>query len=170
MTMMASAGRSRGVGEKLRRVNWTIITLLCALAVIGVIMHFSAAEGSWAGRPLSHGSRFAAVLVIAIGVALLDSRVWLAIAYPVYFGTLLLLVGVELFGETRMGATRWLDVGPVSLQPSEMMKIGIVLALARYYQNLDPRNAGTLLWSIPPLLMIGALEAAANPQKDRRRA
>ena len=166
MSMMSSAGRSRGVGEKLRRLNWTIITLLCALAFIGVIMHFSAAEGSWAGRPLQHGSRFVIVLAIAVGVALLDSRMWLAIAYPIYFGTLMLLVGVELFGETRMGATRWLHLGPVTVQPSEMMKIGIVLALARYFQNLDPRNAGTLLWSIPPLLMIGAPVALVMKQPD----
>ena len=61
-------------------------------------------------------------------------------------GALLLLVGVEFFGETRMGATRWLDLGPVSLQPSEIMKIGIVLALARYYHQLDPRRSGTVLW------------------------
>lgn len=166
MTMMSSAGRPRGVGEKLSRLNWTIITLLCALAVTGVIMHFSVAEGSWAGRPLAHGSRFALVLAAVVAIALLDARVWLAIAYPVYFGTLLLLVGVELFGETRMGATRWLDLGPVSLQPSEIMKIGIVLALARYFQNLEPRHAGTLLWSIPPLLMIGAPVALVMKQPD----
>ncbi|KAF0178840.1 MAG: rod shape-determining protein RodA [Hyphomonadaceae bacterium] len=159
-------GRPRGTSEKLSRLNWAIITLLCALAVTGVIMHFSVAEGSWAGRPLSHGGRFAVVLAIVIGVALLDARIWMAAAYPVYFGALALLVGVELFGETRMGATRWLSLGPVSLQPSEIMKIGIVLALARYYHNIDPRNAGSLLWSIPPLLMIAAPVALVMHQPD----
>lgn len=167
MTMMASAGSPRGVSEKLTRLNWTIITLLCALAAIGVIMHFSVAEGSWAGRPLQHGSRFIGVLLLVIVAAvLLDPRFWIAIAYPLYFGTLIMLVGVELFGETRMGATRWLHVGPVSLQPSEIMKIGIVLALARYFQDLDPRHSGTLLWSIPPLLMIGAPVALIMKQPD----
>jgi rod shape determining protein RodA len=166
MTMMSSPGRSRGVGEKLSRLNWTIITLLCALAVTGVIMHFSVAEGSWAGRPLEHGLRFAVVLAVVLGVALLDARIWLAAAYPIYFGALALLLGVEFVGETRMGATRWLDLGPVSLQPSEIMKIGIVLALARYYQNLDPRHAGKLLWSIPPLLMIAAPVGLVMHQPD----
>lgn len=166
MTMMSSPGRTRSVGEKLSRLNWTIITLLCGLAVTGVIMHFSVAEGSWAGRPLSHGTRFVGVLAVVIVVAMLDARMWLAAAYPVYFGALALLVGVELFGETRMGATRWLDIGPIDLQPSEMMKIGIVLALARYFQNLDPRHAGTLIWSIPPLLMIGAPVALVMKQPD----
>jgi rod shape determining protein RodA len=155
MTVASSLDeRPHGIGQKITRLNWAIITLLCALAVTGVIMHFSVAEGSWAGRPLAHASRFAITLVVVIGIALLDSRIWLAAAYPVYFGALALLVGVELFGETRMGATRWLDFGPVSLQPSELMKIGIVLAIARYFHNLDPKHAGSLLWSFPPLIMI----------------
>lgn len=168
MTVASSLqGRPRGAGEKLSRLNWAIITLLCALAVTGVIMHFSVAEGSWAGRPLSHGGRFAMTLAVVIGVVVLfDARVWMAVAYPVYFGALLLLVGVEVAGATRMGATRWLDIGPVSLQPSEFMKIGIVLALARYYHNIDPRNAGSLLWSIPPLLMIAAPVALVMHQPD----
>jgi rod shape determining protein RodA len=164
--MASTAGRPRGFGEKFRRLNWTIITLLCALAVWGVMMHFSVAEGSWAGRPLSHGLRFAGLLVAVLLVAMLDARIWLAAAYPVYFGALVLLLGVEFFGETRMGATRWLDLGFMSLQPSEIMKIGIVLALARYFHNLDPRHAGKLLWSIPPLLMILAPVALVMHQPD----
>ncbi|MBL8560072.1 MAG: rod shape-determining protein RodA [Hyphomonadaceae bacterium] len=159
-------GRPRTMGERLGRLNWAIITLLCTLAFVGVIMHFSVADGSWAGRPLSHGGRFAVVLAVVIVVALLDARMWMAVAYPVYFGALALLVGVELFGATRMGAQRWLDIGPMSLQPSEIMKIGIVLALARYYHNMDPRHAGTLLWSIPPLLMIVAPVALVMHQPD----
>jgi rod shape determining protein RodA len=167
MTIASSMqGRPRGLSERLGRLNWAIITLLCTLAFVGVIMHFSVADGSWAGRPLAHGGRFAVVLAVVIGIALLDARIWMAIAYPVYFGALVLLLGVEFFGATRMGAQRWLDIGPMSLQPSEIMKIGIVLALARYYHNIDPRNAGTLLWSIPPLLMIAAPVALVMHQPD----
>ena len=167
MTIASSMqGRPRGLGERLGRLNWAIITLLCTLAFVGVIMHFSVADGSWAGRPLSHGGRFALVLAAVIAVALFDARMWMAIAYPVYSVSLLMLVGVELFGETRMGATRWLDLGFTSLQPSEFMKIGIVLALARYYHNMDPRNAGTLLWSIPPLLMVATPVALVMHQPD----
>jgi rod shape determining protein RodA len=65
-----------------------------------------------------------------------------------------------------MGATRWLDIGPLSLQPSELMKIGIVLALARYYHQLDPRKTGTVLWIVPPLLMIGLPVALVMKQPD----
>jgi rod shape determining protein RodA len=79
---------------------------------------------------------------------------------------MLLLVGVEVIGETRMGATRWLSIGPMSLQPSEFMKIGIGLALARYYHQLDPRKSGTVLWAIPAFLMIAAPVALVMHQPD----
>jgi rod shape determining protein RodA len=167
MTLASSfEDRPKGLAQKFSRLNWAIITLLCALAVVGVIMHFSVAEASWSGRPLEHATRFGVIMAVVIAIALIDARMWMAMAYPVYTGALVLLIGVELFGETRMGATRWLDVGVGSVQPSELIKIGIVLALARYYHNLDPRHAGTLLWSIPPILMIGAPVALVMHQPD----
>lgn len=152
--------------EKLGRLNWGMITLLCALAFIGVIMHFSVSAGSWAGMPLTHATRFAMMLVVMVLLALVDVRVYLAIAYPLYGVALLLLLAVAAIGETRMGATRWLSLGPLVLQPSEIMKVAIVLALARYYHQLDPRRSGALLWMIPPLLMIGAPAALIMHQPD----
>jgi rod shape determining protein RodA len=167
MTIASSARNPNTLFERFRRLNWPIITVLCALAFIGVLMHFSVSSGAWTDMPLTHGIRFAVLLTVVIFAAMfLDSRFWLAIAYPLYAGALLLLVAVELFGETRMGATRWLDLGPLSLQPSEIMKIGIVLALARYYQDLDPRHSGTVLWILPPFLMIVAPVALIMHQPD----
>jgi len=164
---IASVRNPNTVFERFRRLNWPIITVLCALAFIGVLMHFSVSSGAWTEMPLTHGARFAVLLTVALLAAMfLDARFWLAIAYPLYAGALLLLVAVELFGETRMGATRWLDLGPVSLQPSEIMKIGIVLALARYYHALDPRRYGTVLSAAPPFLMIIAPVALIMHQPD----
>ncbi len=164
---LASARNPNTIFDRFRKLNWPIITLLCALAFVGVLMHFSVSSGAWTDMPLTHGMRFAVLLSIAILAAMfLDARFWLAIAYPLYAGALLLLIGVELFGATRMGAQRWLDLGPVSLQPSELMKIGIVLALARYYHQLDPRRTGTVLWVIPPFLMIVAPVALIMHQPD----
>ena len=160
------ATRPRTIGEKFSRLNWGLITLLCALAVIGVIMHFSVSAGSWAEMPLTHGVRFAVMLALVIVAALIDIRVWIAIAYPLYAIGFLLLVAVELFGETRMGATRWLDLGFTSLQPSEVMKIAIILALARYYHQLEPRRTGSLLWMMPPLAMLLLPVALVMHQPD----
>src|SRR5690606_23478706 len=80
--------------------------------------------------------------------------------------TMVLLVGVELFGATRMGAQRWLDLGPVSIQPSEFMKIALVLALARYYHGLSPERARSLIGSIIPLFLIAAPAALLAHQPD----
>lgn len=166
MTLPGSQG-PRTLFDRFAKLNWSIITILCALAFVGVLMHFSVSSGAWTDMPLEHGLRFAVMMVIVIVAALLlDARFWLAIAYPLYAGALLLLVAVELFGETRMGATRWLSLGPVSMQPSELMKIGIVLALARYYHQLDARKTGTVLWVLPPFLMIAAPVALVMHQPD----
>ncbi|HRP10810.1 MAG TPA: rod shape-determining protein RodA [Terricaulis sp.] len=153
--------------ERFRRLNWGILTLLCAIALVGMAMHFSVSSGAWTDMPLTHGVRFGIMLVLVVGAAMfLDARFWLAVAYPLYAVALILLIGVELFGETRMGAQRWLAIGPMSLQPSELMKIGIVLALARYYQGLDPRRTGTVLWVVPPFLMLAAPVGLVMHQPD----
>lgn len=166
MTLSAGANPNT-LAERVAKLNWGVITILCALACVGVLMHFSVSSGAWTEMPLSHGLRFAVMMSIAILAAMfLDARFWLAIAYPLYALALLLLVAVELVGETRMGATRWLSVGPMSLQPSELMKIGIVLALARYYHQLDARRTGSMLATAPPFLMIVAPVALVMHQPD----
>ncbi len=153
--------------DRFAKLNWGIITILCAIAFVGVLMHFSVSSGAWTDMPLTHGIRFATMMTFVIVLAIFcDARFWLAIAYPLYGAALLLLVAVELFGATRMGAQRWLDIGPMSLQPSELMKIGIVLALARYYHGLDARRTGTVLWVAPPFLMIAAPVALVMHQPD----
>jgi rod shape determining protein RodA len=168
MTAISSIGaQPNTIFERFRKLNWGIITILVALAFVGVLMHFSVSSGAWTEMPLTHGMRFGVLLsILLLASMFLDTRFWLAIAYPLYAVALLLLVGVELVGATRMGATRWLDIGPLSLQPSEIMKIGIVLALARYYHQLDARRTGTVLWIVPPFLMIVAPVALIMHQPD----
>jgi rod shape determining protein RodA len=166
MTITA-VGAPNTLVDRFAKLNWGIITILCALAFIGVLMHFSVSSGAWTDMPLTHGLRFAVLMVVVLLAAmLLDARFWLAIAYPLYAVALSMLVAVELIGETRMGATRWLSFGSLSFQPSEIMKIAIVLALARYYHQLDPRRTGTVLWIIPPFLMIAAPVALVMRQPD----
>jgi rod shape determining protein RodA len=167
MTTLSIGSSPNTIFDRFRKLNWGIITILVALAFVGVLMHFSVSSGAWTEMPLTHGMRFAVLLsILLISSMFLDTRFWLAIAYPLYAVALLLLVGVEVAGATRMGAQRWLDIGPLSLQPSEIMKIGIVLALARYYHQLDARRTGTVLWVIPPFLMIVAPVALIMHQPD----
>jgi rod shape determining protein RodA len=93
-------------------------------------------------------------MLIAIGFV--GMRVWMALAYPIYGVALIALLLVPFIGEVNMGAQRWIDVGHFQFQPSELMKLGLIMALARYYQGLRAEQVSHLLYLIPPLIMIGA--------------
>ena len=121
------------LGEKLRGLNWPLVALLAALGAVGYAMLYSAGGGShgpWAWR---HGARLALGFPLMLGVALIEPRWWFKLAYPCYGLVLALLVAVDVLGEINKGAQRWLDLGFVQLQPSELMKVALVLALARYF-------------------------------------
>ena len=165
MTASTASG-TRNFGDKWKRLHWGLITLLCAIAAFGVVMHLSVAGEAWHEQPLSHGLRFALVLLVALGLALVDLRFWLTLAYPFYAFSLVLLILVELVGATRMGAQRWLDIGPMAIQPSEFMKVALVLALARYYHQMDARLTGRALPLLVPLLMIVVPVALVMKQPD----
>jgi rod shape-determining protein RodA len=139
---------------KLAEVDWLFVLVLSLITGAGVLMLFSIAGSSWDPWAAKHTLRFALCLAMMIGLAMIDIRVWFAIAYPLYAVGLLLLVAVELVGDTRLGAQRWLSVGGFSFQPSEVMKLGIVLALARYYHGASAQRARLSWWLLAPAGMI----------------
>lgn len=152
---VAHLERTLPIGTKLLRLNWLLVVLLCLGAMIGVAVLYSIADGSWSPRAGQHAIRFAISLMLMLMLALIDIRWWMGLAYPVYAMALLLLIAVELFGAKAMGAQRWLDIGPIRMQPAEIMKLALVLALARYYHGLAVERATSLLHIIIPGLMIG---------------
>ena len=154
-----------GIGGLLLRIDWVLVILLALTAAIGFATLYSAAGGGirpWAGP---HALRFGAGLAVMMAIALVDIRFWLRCAYPVYAASLLLVVGVEFMGEVGMGAQRWLKLGPVSVQPSEFMKIALVLALARHFHGLDEREANgwPMLLLALALIAVPALLVARQP-------
>ncbi len=149
-------GRRRGIRDKLSRLHWPLIILLTIIAGAGVITLYSVAEGHWQPWAIKHGMRYLAALGVLVAAALVPVRFWLSLAYPVYFAALLALVAVPLIGEVNMGARRWIEFGGMQFQPSEAMKIGLVLGLARYYHGLRAEQVSHFLYLIPPALMIGA--------------
>src|SRR5687768_220974 len=118
-------------------------------------MQFSIAGSSWMPWAAPHMIRFGLCFVLLIVLALIDIRVWFALAYPTYAIALALLVAVALVGDISMGAQRWLDLGFVRLQPSEIMKIGLVLALGRFYHGLSGKNARLSWWLLIPAALVG---------------
>lgn len=151
----APSGREARLGDKLGEISWGFVALISLIAFIGVAVLYSVAGGNldpWASRQLV---RFAAGFVILVAVALIDIRIWMSLAYPAYAMSVVLLVLVEFFGETGGGAERWLNVGPVQVQPSELMKISLILALARYFHGLTLDEVSRVFFLVPPLALIG---------------
>ena len=153
-TSLTRPGERDRLGVKLGQIDWPFVGLLCIVAGAGGAMLYSVGGLSWSPWAFNHAVRFGFLLVVMLGLALVDIRAWFFIAYPTYALALLLLVAVEVAGETRMGATRWLAIGPLSFQPSEIMKIGIVLALARFYHGTSAQAAR---WSWKLLIPVGLI-------------
>ncbi len=158
-------GERDRLSVKLKAIDWTFVGLLCAIAGVGAMMLYSVG-GGWEPWAINHVTRFSAFLAVALGLALVNPRWWLAAAYPLYGVSLLLLVAVELVGDTRMGAQRWLSIGPLSFQPSEVMKIGIALALARFYHGATAEEARWSWKLLIPAAMIAVPFALVGHQPD----
>ena len=151
---------------KLGQMDWTLVIAVTLIAAIGGLMLFSIAGSSWSPWAWKHASRYAICFAMMVGLAMVNLRIWMALAYPVYVVALLLLIAVELVGDMSMGAQRWLQIGPLRMQPSEIMKIGVVLALARFYHSLPPGEA-RLSWKlIGPGLMIAVPVSLVAHQPD----
>jgi rod shape determining protein RodA len=136
--MTASALTRPGERErlvvKIGQIDWRFTGLLCVVAGIGAMMLYSVAGGSWEPWAARHLIRFGVLLVVMLALSMVHLKWWFRLSYPIYGAALLMLAAIEVpgLGYTAMGATRWLDVGVTRIQPSEIMKIGLVLALARW--------------------------------------
>jgi rod shape determining protein RodA len=142
--------------EKIWNINWGLVLLLAVIASIGFAMLYSAANGSWQPWAGKQAIRFGIGIVIMLGMAMVDLRFWLRYyaAYLFWAFAVALLVWVDLHGHTGMGAQRWIDVGVLQLQPSEVMKVALVVVLASYFHSMTPEEIGNPLWLIPPALLI----------------
>ncbi|MES2897348.1 MAG: rod shape-determining protein RodA [Pseudomonadota bacterium] len=151
---------------KFSEIDWLFALALCLIAGVGSLMMFSIAGSSWDPWAGNHLLRFGLCFVAMVVLAMVDLRVWSFLAYPIYGVGLLLLVAVEVAGDTRMGATRWLSIGPFSFQPSEVMKLGIVLGLARFYHGMSAESARLSWWLLIPAAMILAPVVLVAHQPD----
>jgi rod shape determining protein RodA len=138
----------------LLEVNWGLVLLITVIACVGFAMLYSVAGASFHPWALPQIIRFLVGLVILVGVATVDIRFWMAAAYPAYAFSLLLLVAVEVAGHVGLGAQRWIELGPLEIQPSELMKISLVLALARYLHTQSVEDVSRPLKLLIPLSMI----------------
>jgi len=151
---------------KIGEIDWIFCLTLCLIAGAGATMLFSIAGSSWMPWAAPHLARFALFFAIMIVLSLVSLRVWFLLAYPVYGVAFLLLIAVDLFGHHALGAKRWLQLGPIGIQPSEIMKVGLVLALARFYHGLSGKSAQLSWWLLIPALLILAPVALVAKEPD----
>lgn len=161
-----AAAPKLNLGKKLILLNWPFLLLITAIALVGAAALYSVAGGAFEPWATRHVVRYCIGLALLFTVAFSDIRFWLRGAYPIYLAVLFLMALVPLIGVESGGARRWLGYGELSFQPSEIMKIALVLALARYYQWLPPEKIWRPDALIPPVLMIGIPAALALTQPD----
>ncbi|MEQ9056457.1 MAG: rod shape-determining protein RodA [Roseovarius confluentis] len=152
--------------RKILYANWALVLLLTAVASIGFLMLYSVAGGNierWAEPQMK---RFVLGLVVMMIIGMVPIWFWRSMSGLAYLGSLGLLVLVEIMGEIGMGAQRWIDLGPLRLQPSELMKITLVMMLAAYYDWLPLSKVSRPLWVIFPVVLILIPTALVLKQPD----
>jgi rod shape determining protein RodA len=152
--------------ERILGISWGLVLLITIVACVGIVILYSAADGNmqpWAARQTV---RFAIALIPMLGTALLGVRYWFRLAYWAYGLALLLVIAVDLRGFAGMGAQRWIDLGVIQLQPSELMTVALVLAVARYFHQLGSEDDFKIRSLVPPLGMILLPAALVLKQPD----
>jgi rod shape determining protein RodA len=145
-----------------------VISLILGLGLFGTAVLYSAANGSMSPWATPHLIQLAVFLAMALMIRLVRLDILRLIAIPAYVGCLLLLILVEVIGQVGGGSQRWLDVGPITIQPSELMKIALILLFARYYEQLPPAQTATRMGLVVPAaaMVVPAVLILIQPDLD----
>lgn len=166
MGYLSPSSTPRTIGEKLWRVNWALLLVTGAIAGIGAAALYSVAGGTfqpWAER---HALRFVVAVGLVLVMAMVRPELWLRLAYPAYGLALVALALVPVIGVEALGAKRWISASGFSFQPSELMKLALIGALARYYQWLPVERVSRPLWVVLPIAMIAIPVVLTLKQPD----
>jgi len=152
--------------RKILYLNWPLVFLVTAVSCIGFLMLYSVSGGEIDRWAMPQMERFAAGMVLMIALAFVPIWFWRSISVGAYVICVLLLVLVEVMGHVGMGAQRWLVIGPVRIQPSELTKIAFVMTLAAYYDWLPVEKVSRPLWVLIPVILILTPTALVLMQPD----
>lgn len=139
--------------SRLKNLNFGLIFLVTLTGFIGFLCLYSAGGGHLKPWALAHAVRFMLGFALMIGVALVDIRWWYKMTWPIYIIGFILLIIVEIMGHVGMGAQRWIDLGIIKIQPSELMKIAVILAMAKYFHASEPEQIRRIFYLIPAALI-----------------
>ncbi len=143
------------IKERFNNISWVFILTLTLLAGFGFIILYSIAGENmtpWASKQMI---RFTVAIGVVIVIAVSDIRLWMKYSYLIYFASLVLVIAVAFMGTQGMGAQRWLNLGFIQIQPSELIKITAILALARYFHGATLQECQRTTYILPPLILLG---------------
>jgi len=138
--------------EKVQSLDFFLVLLNLILATISFFVMFSIDSGKFGYYTKNHILRFSIFFIFFIIIAFTNIYLWFQSAYLIYFIFLILLIGVNFFGVTSSGSQRWLNLFFVNIQPSELMKIGLIIFLCRYYHRVPSHDVNRIKYLIQPLL------------------
>lgn len=144
---------------KALRINWIVLIISLLLVSVGSLFLYSAAGGSYDPWSKTQMLRYCAGICLFMYVSSVNIRLWLSFSYIIYFISLLLLILVYVIGDIGMGAQRWLDLGFVRIQPSELMKFSLILLIARYYHSEKEYSSFMRVLSLIYVLVLVAIPA-----------
>ena len=146
--------RNLSIKDKILSLDFNLIFLILLLGVISFFAMYSTERGNFDYYTKNHIYRFCAFFTIFIIIAFINIQLWHKSAYLFYFIILILLIGVAFFGVTASGSTRWINLFFINLQPSELMKVALIIFLARYYNRIPSRDVNRLKFLIQPFFAL----------------
>jgi len=142
------------IKDKILSLDFKLIFLVLLLGIISFFAMYSTERGNFDYYTKNHIYRFITFFIIFIVISFVNIQLWHKFAYLFYFIILMLLIGVGLFGVTASGSTRWINLFFINLQPSELMKVGLIIFLARYYNRIPSHDVNRLKFLIQPFFAL----------------
>ena len=152
-TRVSNANMMR-LSEKMSRFSWALFAPMCIVLALSIVVLYSAGSGSWQPFALSQLIKILLGVFVFFFVAFSNIKTWIKSAYIIYAIALLMIILVTFVGHTGMGAQRWLNLGFIHIQPSEFIKIALVMALARYFAWMNSVELTQIKNYIMPIFLM----------------
>ena len=152
--------------QKLRSFDFTLLFCVLILGILSSLAMYSTDGGEFKCHTNSHILRFFVFFGMFFVVSFISIRFWHGTSYLIYIGVFILLLGVKYFGLTSSGSKRWLDLYFMNLQPSELMKIGLILFLAKYYHRISIEGVNSFRYLLLPITVLVAPVILVATQPD----
>ena len=166
MLQSRSIQSSAGFRDKILSIDYILVLSILILGIISMFTMYSTDGGEFKYHTKSHIIRFFIFFGMFFVISLIEVRFWHSTSYLIYIGMFILLIGVKYFGLTSSGSQRWLDLYFMNLQPSELMKIGLILFLAKYYHRISIENINSVKYLFLPIIVLVAPVILVATQPD----